>query len=480
VNAQNAPVQPPYSHEAEQAVLAGLMIDPSYIDIVKTIIQPDDMFMLRHKQLYAAILDLHHAGQPTDILMVADYLEKKGTLAALGGPAYLVQLGNSLGTAMHTQVYAQVVAVASKRRHMARLADSIRDAALNEAVGLEQSLPQIDAQYKTVMARSVVSADSVPFEAHLDAQFSRIEAAAERQRQGLSISEGSHQLPLVGLEAVMGQIYDQSVVTWAGRPGKGKSSILHAAARFYAKKDPGAPLLLFTREMPVPQVVDAMMAQECRIPLDDLRKGRMSPEVMARYVRHYGEMAKLNIDIDDRTMYWEDMVNKILKVHREQGVKFIMFDYLKLIRTRQAFSGDSGTRLRMAHIMTEAKQLAVETNAVIFMATQINREGASVPTLETLKDTGAIEEDSDVVIAIHNDHDSQQQNPGLIDTQMIVLKNRHGPTGTARVGFHGMYKLFVDVASDNRPAQASSTTRKPYRNGHSAPHYSDRPTEADR
>lgn len=441
----------PHSVEAEQAALGGILIYNRALDAVKAILRPEDWFIVRHSHIYCAMLDLDAAGTPIDLVTLTERLEQMGKLTDIGGPVYVAQLANNTPTSMHTEHYARLVAAASQRRRWLATADLIRAQALDETQNIEAAQGQIAAAVRQTMDHHAPRDAARSLSDLLVEQDTRIDTMASRRLQGLEPDEFAYAVTPLSLQNLMGSLHETEVVTVAGRPGAGKSIMLHDWTRHAAANVPaGKRVVLYTREMTAASVTNALVAAHGRIPLTSIIDATLTSDQARKLAATHEEMDALPIDIDDRTAYWEDMVADLQKRHRLGTLSVALFDYLRLINTRERFRGDSATRLRMGYIMSNAKQVANDLRCVIVFAAQLNRDGERAPTLSNLKDSGATEEDSDRVIFVHPDAaEDGEERPVITPVSLIVAKNRNGPVGSVRAGRFNTYRTMVDVRSEN-------------------------------
>jgi len=433
----------PHSIESETALLGSILIDPACLSDVRTIIQPSDFYILRHQHIYRAMLDVADAGAPVDLVTVSDRLEAVKYLEGVGGPHAVATLMNGVPTSVNAEFYARLVVMKAQRRALLRFADAARNYAYDEQTPYQEVAAAVERDLKAVMDRKLTAHEVRSVENIVQDHYDLIERATETG----DYTPERFRLHVATLHDIVRGYIAKTVVTYAARPGVGKSSYLHnEAAHIASQLRDGRRVLLYSLEMPEMQVVDGLIASCARLNVQAIAGRKMRPDHMRMYARAAGDVARLPLDIDDKTRYWEDMTAEIRTRARAGTLSVVLIDYIGLVRTREKFRGDSAKRLQIDHVLADAKLLAMETGAVIVFAAQFNRAGDGAPSLVHLKESGGIEEHSDLVVGIDRDMtDATLYANAVQEARLIVLKNRHGPLGTAHVGYYGAFKLFVDL-----------------------------------
>lgn len=433
----------PHSVESEDALLGSLFIDPSRLDVVKPLVTPNDFFLIKNGVVYQAMLDVAAVKDPIDLVTVSDRLEACGKLESVGGHAAVARYLGTVPTSVNAEFYARHIAMKAQRRALLSYVDDVRELAYDEVRTTDDVLAEADRRLRVVTDRrtSLYRARSV--EDIVQAQYDLIEQATESG----NYTPERFPLHVAALHNIVRGFRPQTVATFAARPGVGKSSYLHNEAAFIAEclKD-GRRVLLYSLEMPELQVVDALVAGRARLNVSAISERRMRPDHLKQYSRAAGDIARFPLDIDDQTRHWEDMAAEIRARQRAGTLSVVFIDYLGLIKTREKFNGDGAVRRRIDFVLAEAKSLAMETGGVIVFAAQFNRQGDGAPSLVHLKESGGIEEHSDLVIGIDRDmSEATVYSDAVQPARLIVLKHRHGPLGTADAGYYGAYKRFVDL-----------------------------------
>lgn len=438
----------PASAESEMALLGSVMIDPYlFADLDGKTIEPTDFYLLKHQSVWEAMRAAYGKFQTFDWLIVSDELNAAKCLELVGGIAYLSQLINSTPSSANAGYYAYIVQTASERRRMADAARRLQAAALDESIDFNTVLTQATALLKTGLRTSGGNAEGVHIKVGLQEQWDEIERVAEGEVV-------SPRIPcrLNSMQDILGGYVPGAVYTIASRPGVGKSTLVHNELHHLATVLGGRRVLMYSYEMRGREVVNTVVSSDAGIPFNRVESRRIvggDTKLYDRYIKAVGTLSKQEVYINDSLPFWEDARDHILMLARRGMVGAVAFDYLKLIRTREAFRGESAIRQKLSYLTREMKLLAMETAAmgcpvIVFNITQVSRAGSEEPTLEHLKDSGTIEEDSDAVVFLHRKMDMQGEKPVVEKTKMIVAKNRHGATGWRNIGFFGTRKSYEE------------------------------------
>ncbi len=442
----NAPASP----ESEMALLGSVLIDPYlFADIDVKVIEPTDFYLLKHQSIWEAMRTAHAKFQTFDWLIVSDELNAAKRLELVGGIGYLTQLFNSIPSSVNAGYYAHIIQTASERRRMADAARRLQAAALDESIDFNAVLTQATALLKTGLRTSGGNAEGIHIKIGLQEQWDEIERVADGEIV-------SPRIPcrLNSMQDVLGGYVPGAVYTIASRPGVGKSTLVHNELPHLASVLAGKRVLMYSYEMRGREVVNTVVSSGAGIPFNRVESRRIvggNTELYNRYIKAVGTLSEQAVYINDSLPFWEDARDHVLMLARHGMIGAVAFDYLKLIRTREVFKGESSVRQKLSYLTREMKLLAMETAAmgcpvIVFNITQVSRAGSEEPTLEHLKDSGTIEEDSDAVVFLHRKMDMQDAKPEVEKTKMIVAKNRHGATGWRNVGFYGARKSYEEFS----------------------------------
>jgi replicative DNA helicase len=421
---------PPQNIEAEEAVLGSLLIDPDAIIRVATIVRPEEFYRERHSWIYDSILALHERREPIDFLTVCDELERRKQLDEIGGAAFISSLINAVPTSIHAEHYARIVERTATRRRLIDAAGQIAGLAYQEADDVEEVVDHAEQILFGVSERRI-SRELVPIKQVLSDYYDRIEYLTRHQGEVIGIPTG-----FTDIDKLLGGLQRSDMVILAARPSVGKTSLALSFAHNATKKF-GQRVALFSLEMSDEQVVQRLISAETGIDSQRLRRGRIADDEWGRFIKATSDLAETHFYIDDTPgISALELRTKARRLHAEVGIDLIIVDYLQLMR------GDFRSENRVQEISSISralKGLARELNVPVLALSQLSRGVESrtdkKPILSDLRESGALEQDADVVIFIYRDemYDEHTERPNIAD--VIVAKHRNGPTGTVALYF---------------------------------------------
>ena len=436
----------PFNLEAEESTLGALLIDPSAILTVTPFLKPDDFYIVKNGWIYDAILHMHSQRQQADFVTVCDELENRHQLAESGGPTYISTLINTVPTALHVEAYARIIQRTALRRRLIAAASQIAGFAWQMDQPIEHALDQAEATLFAV-SRHQHDRDLTPLKTVLAAYYDRIEYLHEHQGEPLGIPTG-----FIDLDKLLGGLQDSDMIIVAARPGVGKTSFLLNVALSAARKH-HQKIAFFSLEMSNEQLAQRLISAETGIDSQRLRTGDLRDDEWPKFTGAAGRLADTTIFIDDTPGISPlQLRTKSRRLHAEHGLDLIMVDYLQLM------GDDRRTENRTQAVSTisrELKNLARELNVPLVAASQLSRaveqRHDKRPILSDLRDSGALEQDADVVLFLYRD---ELYNP---DTELkniadvIIAKQRHGPTGVIQLFFRKHLTQFVDAELYSKP-----------------------------
>lgn len=433
----------PCNVDAERAVLGALLIDQEVILKVGEILKSEDFYRERHGWLYDAIMMLASRGDPLDTVTLCDELERRGQLDELGGPAYIVDLLNATPTAIYAEHYARIVERAAGERRLIAAANQIAELAYNEEDELPQKLDKAEQMIFAVHQgrdhRSMRAVSDV-----LQEYVAHISELASDPDRAIGLPTG-----FTMLDRMLGGLHPSDLIVLAARPGMGKSSLALSVAANAAKQHQ-ARVAIFSLEMSSEQMVGRLLSMETAIDSHRLRMGALEDEEWTMIMEASNLLSARSIFIDDTpAVSSTDIRTKARRLYAERGLDMIIIDYLQLM-TGPSFGRSNDNRQQEISLITRSlKALARELNVPVIALSQLSRavEGRADkrPMLSDLRESGAIEQDSDIVLFIYRDdyynEDSDKQN--IAD--VIVAKHRHGCTGTVSLYFRKELTQFRDL-----------------------------------
>ncbi|MBI2514824.1 replicative DNA helicase [Candidatus Wolfebacteria bacterium] len=424
---------PPQDIEAEKSVLGALMLDKNAVIRVADILLPDDFYNPHHTKIYETVLELFLKSEPIDILSVTQKLKDKKLLSDLGGSSYLSDLVASVPTATHISYYAKLVKQKKVLRDLIRASSEINERVFDTTEDTEGLLDEIEQKIFAISQQSRPE-NFVLLKDELKAAYERIEKLHQGEKRLRGVPTGFEEL-----DNCLSGLQKSDFIVLGARPSLGKTSLCLDIARHAAAKD-NITVGIFSLEMSRDQVVDRIIAADAQVPLWRLRTGRINDEIEFEMIQSsLDRLSKTPIFIDDSpSLNIIELRSLARRLQVEHGLDLLIVDYLQLIQSR-AFSDN------MVSAMTEVsrglKSLARELQVPVLAAAQLSRaveqREPKIPRLSDLRETGAIEQDADVVLFIYRkdrdkiDLDPEEQNTA----EIIVAKHRNGPLGTVRLKF---------------------------------------------
>jgi replicative DNA helicase len=449
---------PPHDIEAEEAVIGSLVLDGQALVKVLSLLKPEDFYRDRNRWSYQACLSLFQRGEAIDQATLAHELARMNRLEEAGGSAYLGQLVATVPTPLHIEHYAQIVRRTSMSRQLIHAAEEIAAIGYQEAPDVETPLRRAeDVLLRMRTGRS--SRDFVHIREVLDRYLQE-----ELALLGMPLERGVAPIPteFPELEQLLGGLQRSDLVILAARPSLGKSSLALSIARNAAGR--GATVAIFSLEMAQDQVVLRLLAAEAGVDTHRLRLRLYTDPEHEALIRAVGVLSDLPIFIHDSpTLTAGEIRSRSRGLHMERGVDLIVVDYMQLI---EGSDGRSQNRVQeVSEISRSLKTLARELKVPVLACSQLSRaveaRQSHRPQLSDLRESGAIEQDADVVMFIHREdrysteEEWERQHPDIPYprniAEIIVAKHRHGPVGSIRLRFEDRTAQFVRLGGGVPP-----------------------------
>ena len=437
---------PPHSIEAEQSVLGGLLLENSAWDKVADVITEDDFYRHDHRLIFRSIAVLAENDQPLDIITLSEWLKDRDELENAGGLAYLGTLAKDTPSAANIKAYADIVREKSVLRQLISIGSEITDDAFN--AGDRPSKELLDDAERKVF--------EIAEQGNRQKDFHNIKGLLKdtlAHIDELSKSDAT----LTGADTGFNELNDMTsglqkgdLVIVAGRPSMGKTTFSMNLAEYIAINDK-KPVAIFSMEMPAEQLVLRMFASIGRVPLSDIRTGKIREEDWPRIgmaVKTFGE-TQLFID-DTAAMSPTEIRAKARRLARENGqLGLIVIDYIQLMQS----GGKSDNRAaEISEISRSLKALAKELQVPVVALSQLNRSLEQRPNkrpiMSDLRESGAIEQDADVIMFIYRDEVYNEDSPDKGMAEVIIGKQRNGAIGKVRLTFTGKYTRFDNFMPD--------------------------------
>ena len=440
---------PPQALDMEESVLGALMLDKEAFSMVSDLLRADSFYSDKHRRIFEALVSLSVKDQPIDLLSVTDRLRTLGTLDEAGGAAYLSELTRKVASTAHLRYHAQVVAQKATARELIRMAAEVEEKGYDDTQDVDELLEEAEGKIFAISQRNqkrdVVKIDSV-----LSAAFNRMHKAAENKGNISGIPSG-----FTLLDKITSGCQKSDLIIIAARPAMGKTAFVLSMAKNIAVNY-HVPVAMFSLEMSNVQLANRLIMNVCEIPGEKIKNGNLTQEEWAQLDHKVGELSNAPLYLDDTpAMSILEFRSKARKLVREKHVQIIIIDYLQLMNANGVNFGSREQEVSI--ISRNLKALAKELDIPIIALSQLNRSveqrgGTGItgkkPQLSDLRESGAIEQDADIVCFIHrpeyygitNDDKTSKSLIGL--GQIIVAKHRNGATDDLWLRFRAQYAKF--------------------------------------
>ncbi|MDX1458545.1 MAG: replicative DNA helicase [Marinobacter sp.] len=437
---------PPHSLEAEQAVLGGLMLDNRRFDEVSEVISSEDFYRQDHRLIFAAAERLASESEPLDVVTLAEFLERAGDIEDAGGLGYLAELAEKTPGAANIRAYAEIVRERSVLRKLIEVSGEIVDSAFNpQGQTSDELLDQAERKvFQIAESRTKEGSGPESINPILTKALGRIEELFESDGSITGLTSGFRDLD----ERTSG-MQPADLIIVAGRPSMGKTTFAMNLVENALLKT-GEPILVFSMEMPSDSIVMRMLSSLGRIDQTKVRSGKLEEDDWPRLTSAVSLLKDKPLYIDDTAgLSPTEMRSRARRVARENGGKLgmIMVDYLQLMRVP---GNTEGRTAEISEISRSLKGIAKELNCPVVALSQLNRSLEQRPNKRPvnsdLRESGAIEQDADVIMFVYRDEVYNEDTPDKGVAEIIIGKQRNGPIGTIRLAFVGKYTKFEDLA----------------------------------
>lgn len=437
---------PPHSIEAEQSVLGGLMLDNDAWDLVADKVSTDDFYRHDHRAIFRAISHLAENDKPYDIITLSEWLKQNNQLQDTGGIAYLAILAKDTPSAANIQAYADIVREKSILRQLIGVGTDIASNAFNPQGRTSKDL--LDEAEKKVfsIAEQGTRQNQTfrPIQKLMKSTLAHIEELSKLDSTITGVSTGYTQL-----DEMTSGLQKGDLIIVAGRPSMGKTTFSMNIAE-YAAAYLKLPVAVFSMEMPAEQLTLRMLSSMGRVDQHKVRTGKLSDEDWPRIATAVRIFADVPMFIDDSPGLSPTEVRararRLVREHGQLGL--IVLDYLQLMQT----GGSENRTAEISEISRSLKALAKELSVPIIVLSQLNRSleqrPNKRPVMSDLRESGAIEQDADMIIFIYRDEVYNPDSPDKGTAEIIIAKQRNGPIGTARLTFLGKYTRFENYAPE--------------------------------
>ncbi|MCK9275826.1 MAG: replicative DNA helicase [Syntrophales bacterium] len=434
---------PPQNLDAEQSVLGGILLDNNAINNVIEILEKGDFYSEAHRKIFTAILDLGEKNEPADLITLCNVLRDKGELDRIGGEPYIASLVDRVPSAANITHYSKIVKEKSILRGLIGAATEI----LTKSYGIGADIDSVldEAEHSVFeISEHKIKPSFFPIKEVIKSSFKTIEKLYEKKSLITGVSTGFRKL-----DELTSGLQKSDLIIIAGRPSMGKTAFAVNIAA-HAAIENNIPVAIFSLEMSKEQLAFRMLSSEARVDSQRLRKGFLGEIDWPKLTTAAGRLSEAPIYIDDTPAISAlEMKAKARRLKAEKGLDLIVLDYLQLMRGR-----DPGMprEQEISDISRSLKSLAKELNVPVIALSQLNRQVETRsdrrPYLADLRESGAIEQDADVIMFIYRDevYNKSEDNPERGFAEIDIGKQRNGPTGKIKLVFLREYTRFENPA----------------------------------
>ncbi|MDO5570813.1 MAG: replicative DNA helicase [Bacteroidales bacterium] len=439
---------PPQAKELEEAVLGALMLEKDAYSIISDILKPDCFYERQHQLIYTAIVDLASKQEPIDMLTVTEQLRRNGTIDEVGGPFYIAQLTSKVASAAHVEYHSRILAQKYLARELITFSSEVQNKAFDDTQDVDDLMQEAEGKLFEISQRNVKK-DVTQINPIIKEALENLQIASNR-KEGLSgLQTGFH-----ALDKITSGWQNSDLVIIAARPAMGKTAFVLSMAKSMAMNY-NTPVAVFSLEMSNVQLVNRLIVNVCEIEGEKIKSGQLAPYEWEQLMSKIKDLYDAPLYIDDTpSLSVFELRTKARRLVREHNVKMIIIDYLQLMNA----SGMSfGSREQeVSTISRSLKGLAKELNIPIIALSQLNRSVESRvgegkrPQLSDLRESGAIEQDADMVCFIHRPEyykitEDEKGNDLRGVAEIIIAKHRNGAVGDVRLRFKAEFARFQNI-----------------------------------
>ncbi|MGM0365405.1 MAG: replicative DNA helicase [Actinomycetota bacterium] len=440
---------PPYNIEAEESLLGAMLVSREAIAETLEIVIPNSFYRKTNQVIYEGILDLYTKGEPVDPITLADHLEKKGKLEEVGGKTFIHSLISNIPLASNASYYAQIVNHNHILRRLIYAATEIATMGYEVPDDLSSVIDKAQQLIFSVYQDYNQGSDSsriAPMKEILSEVYEQVENLYENKSDVIGIPTG-----FIDIDKKTSGLQKSDLIVVAARPGMGKTSFALCVAKNVAM-DQKQPVAIFSLEMSKHQIAQRLICAEARIDLHRLRSGNLRDDEWPKLARSIEKLAESNLYIDDTAFLTVmDLRSRARMLTSTHGIKLLIVDYLQLMSS--GFNYRDNRVLEITEISRNLKGIAKELDIPVIAVSQLSREvekrERKRPILADLRESGAIEQDADLVMFIYRDeyYDENTKDQGI--AELNIAKHRNGPTAKINLNFYKEYALFRNLSKVN-------------------------------
>ena len=458
----------PCNIEAEQALLGSILVNNDIIDEISNTIKSYIFFDPAHIKIYDVILNLNNRGMIANPITLKNFFEKDNMLNEVGGTEYLVKLTRFSSSSKQAVDYAKIIHEMYLRRQLILISDKLSSETLNASSKEQNAESIIEGTEKSLFdlaERGSFSQSFIQFNKALDQTIQMATLAMQNDQGIVGVPTG-----LSELDEKLGGLHKSDLIILAGRPSMGKTAlatnIAYNAAQNILKRQEKSSIAFFSLEMSSEQLSTRILSEQARIRSDDIRRGKVTEEEINRYIETSRNIYNLPLYIDETpAITIATLSNRARRIKRLHGLGLVVVDYIQLMRSSS--NKNDGRVQEISEITQGLKALAKELSVPVLALSQLSRaveqRDDKQPQLADLRESGSIEQDADVVMFVYREAyylERKQPKLGSIEhaewqskmndvnglADIILGKQRHGPTGTIKVEFEGIYTKFKDLS----------------------------------
>lgn len=429
---------PPHSPDAELAVIGSILIDPDAVGRALEFVEADDFYQEAHRTIFEVAVDLFNQTKPIDVVVVGEELRRRGKLDAVGGLAYLMEVAGMVPTAAHVEYYARLVRDNATLRKVIATATTLVTRAYAAEDSPQELLDHAQQSFFQLARRG--QQEVVPLHDVLVDTFTRLEAVYENKGRLVGLPTG-----FPDLDRMTAGLQRSELVVVAARPSMGKTQFMLNVARYLAVHE-NVPVVIFSLEMSREQLALRLLSAEAEVEGHRLRTGELDADMWQRLSLALGRLGSAPIYIDDSPgLMVLELRAKARHLKAQIDVGLVMVDYLQLLQGRRAENRQQEISDISRSLKAVARELQIPVVALSQLSRAVEARPNKRPMLSDLRESGAIEQDADVVAFLYREdyYNKEAERPDL--TEFIVAKQRNGPTGTVQLLFQKDTGRFVSV-----------------------------------
>ena len=466
----NTPNKQPSNLEAEQALLGSILVNNDIIDEVSTLINSNIFYDPAHVKIFEIIESLNNKGMIANPITLKNFFEKDNMLNEVGGTEYLVKLTRFSGSTKQAIDYAKLIHEMYLRRELVMVSDKLSSDTLtasSQEKNAEQIIEDTEKSLYQLAEKGTFSQSYLKFNKALDETIKMATLAMQSDQGIIGVPTG-----LTDLDEKLGGLHKSDLVILAGRPSMGKTAlatnIAFNASQHILNREEKSSVAFFSLEMSSEQLSTRILSEQAKIKSDDIRRGKVTEEEINRYIETSRNIYNLPLYIDETpAITIAALSNRARRIKRLFGLSLIVVDYIQLMRSS---SNKNEGRVQEISEITQglkalAKELAIPVLALSQLSRAVEQRDDKQPQLADLRESGSIEQDADVVMFVYREAyylERKQPKLGSIEhaewqskmndvnglADIILGKQRHGPTGTVKVEFEGIYTKFRDLSKN--------------------------------